>query len=84
MTPHRAEVARVVIDMIAQILPEIPPADIQPHRSLASLGATSIDRVEVALGAMEALGLVMRPSEFAGIATIDGLIDLLHARLALA
>ena len=78
----RAEVTRVVTEMIAQILPEIPQADIKPQQSLASLGATSIDRVEIALGAMETLGLVMRPAEFAGLNTIAALIDLLCARSA--
>lgn len=74
----RARVLAVVVDQIGLVLPDVPAAEIGPERSLVELGATSIDRVDVTLGAMEALGLVIPPSAFAGIGTIGGLVDVLH------
>ena len=79
-TPHHRAAASVMA-AIADILPDLLPKALQPDASLAELGATSIDRVEIALAAMEALGLVLRPAELAGVATIGALIARLEAHL---
>jgi acyl transferase domain-containing protein/thioesterase domain-containing protein/SAM-dependent methyltransferase/NAD(P)-dependent dehydrogenase (short-subunit alcohol dehydrogenase family) len=77
----RAHVARVVLDRVRLGLPEVPPAEIRPDRSMTELGATSIDRVEVTLAAMEALGADIPPRDLAGLTTIDALIDVLHRHI---
>jgi acyl carrier protein len=82
MSETHTRVVDAVMEAILSVLPDVPMEDLRPERSLVELGATSIDRVEVAMAAMEALGLVMRPAELAGIATIGALIERLEARLA--
>ncbi len=74
----RAHVARVVLEQVRQGLPEVPPAEIRPERSMTELGANSIDRVEVTLAAMALLGVDIPPRDLVGLATIDALIDVLH------
>ncbi len=74
----RAHVARVVLEQVRQGLPEVPPAEIRPERSMTELGANSIDRVEVTLAAMAVLGIDIPPRDLVGLATIDALIDVLH------
>ncbi len=74
----RAHVAQVVLERVRLGLPEVPPAEIRPERSMTELGANSIDRVEVTLAAMAALGIDIPPRDLVGLATIDALIDVLH------
>ena len=78
----REHVARVVLDQVRRGLPEVLSAEIRPERSMTELGATSIDRVEVTLAAMEALGADIPPRDLAGLPNIDALIDVLHRHLA--
>jgi NADPH:quinone reductase-like Zn-dependent oxidoreductase/3-oxoacyl-(acyl-carrier-protein) synthase/thioesterase domain-containing protein/acyl carrier protein/SAM-dependent methyltransferase len=80
-TCSREHVARVVLDQVRHGLPDVPPAEIRPERSMTELGATSIDRVEVTLAAMEALGADIPPRDLAGLANIDALIDVLHRHI---
>ncbi len=74
---EREHVVRTVTQLVREVLPEVPEADIGEECSLTELGATSMDRVEVTVGAMEALGLALPPEALAGIGTIGGLVDLL-------
>jgi len=74
----RAKVAEVVLGLVREILPDAPPELVAPERSMAELGATSIDRVEVATLAMESLGLKVPNSELASVSSIGDLIDVLH------
>lgn len=80
----RARVTEVVLALVREILPDAPPELVVPERSLSELGATSIDRVEVATLAMETLGLKVPNAELAGVASIGELIDVLHRHAAQA
>jgi acyl carrier protein len=77
----RVHVAQVVLDQVRRALPDVPPEQIRPDRSMTELGANSIDRVEVTLAAMTALGVEVRPRDLSGLSTIDALIDVLHQQM---
>jgi thioesterase domain-containing protein/acyl carrier protein len=77
----RNQVAAVVLEKVRSGLADVPPEEIVPERSMTDLGATSLDRVEVTLAAMEALGLDIPPRDLVGLANIDALIDVLHRHL---
>jgi acyl transferase domain-containing protein/thioesterase domain-containing protein/SAM-dependent methyltransferase len=74
---ERARVTALVVELVRRMLPDVPPGAVVPERSMSELGATSMDRVEVATLAMEALGIVVPNRELAGAGTIGGLIDIL-------
>ncbi len=71
----RDQVFRAVVEQVQAVLPDLPEAAITEQASLAELGASSIDRVEVSIGAMEALGLALPLTALAGIASIGELVD---------
>ncbi|WGF87503.1 SDR family NAD(P)-dependent oxidoreductase [Marinivivus vitaminiproducens] len=74
----RKPIEDVVIGLVRDILPDVPAEAVTVDRSMSELGATSIDRVEVATLAMETLGLAVPNRELAEVGTIDQLIDVLH------
>lgn len=74
----RARITEVVLGLVREILPDAPPELVVPERSMSELGATSIDRVEVATLAMESLGLRIPNRELASVSSIGDLIDVLH------
>jgi polyketide biosynthesis acyl carrier protein len=76
----REAVERVVREVIAVVLPSVPPEAIDGHKHLRDLGADSVDRVEIILMLLERLGLDEPMSIFSGVPNIDGLIALLHQR----
>ena len=78
---RRARVAAVVLDKVRRGLADVPEVAVTPDRSMTELGATSLDRVEIALAAMEELGLDIPPRDLTGLANIDGLIDTLHRHM---
>lgn len=71
-------VTEVVLALVRETLPDVPPALVVPARSMTELGATSIDRVDVATLAMESLGVRVPNEALAGVASIGDLIDLLR------
>ena len=71
----RDQVFRAVVEQVQAVLPDLPAAAITEQASLTELGASSIDRVEVSIGAMEALGLALPLTALAGIASIGELVD---------
>ena len=76
-----ARVRDVVIALVRETLPDVDPDLVTLDRTMTELGATSIDRVEVATLAMEALGLTVPNQELAGVGSIGALVDLLHRHL---
>ena len=68
----------VVVGLVRETLPEVDPDLVTLDRTMSELGATSIDRVEVATLAMETLSLTVPNQELAGVASIGELVDLLH------
>ncbi|HEX4954748.1 MAG TPA: phosphopantetheine-binding protein [Thermoanaerobaculia bacterium] len=76
----RAEVVRAVEAAIVAILPELSAGAIPHHRHLRELGADSVDRVEILLGALDRLGLDEPLARFSAVPDVASLIDLLWQR----
>ncbi len=75
------EVFRVVKGVIAEMLPDLDPADIEAAQSLTELGANSVDRTEVAVLSMEQLDISVPLVELAKVKNLEQLVDFLHAKL---
>ena len=65
----------VVKSKVVEVLEGIDPARITPSTSLVDLGANSIDRVEVAISSMEALGLAVPVTQLHGVKDLMGLVQ---------
>lgn len=78
----KAEILEVVKKTILEVLPDLDPQEITPQRSLAELGANSVDRMEVLTMAMESLGVSVPLLDFAKAGNIDGIADVLCAGAA--
>lgn len=75
------EVFELVKKKILDVLFDLPQESIDRSKSLKDLGANSLDRSEIAMASMEALGLKFPLRELAGVKTIDLLVNLLHEKL---
>jgi acyl carrier protein len=75
-------VTDIVLALVRETLPDVPADLVVPARSMTELGATSIDRVDVATLAMESLGVRVPNEALAGVASIGDLIDLLRQHVA--
>jgi acyl carrier protein len=77
---EREAVFDALVRMIQEVMPGTEEAAIRHATTLAELDATSIDRAEIAVGTMEAIGLTLPPAAFLGVGTIAELVDLLWSR----
>ena len=75
------EIFDLVKRHIANVLLDVDVAAITPERSLTELGANSVDRVEISMGALEELGLDIPRVELNGVRNIGGLVSVLHRHL---
>jgi polyketide biosynthesis acyl carrier protein len=71
-----------LLAQIRDVVPELGGHDFARGESMADLGVNSIERSEVLLLTLDALGLKLPPREFHGARNIGELSDLLHAKLA--
>ncbi|MEU3838574.1 acyl carrier protein [Streptomyces sp. NPDC028635] len=76
-TDIRQETARLVREVVTEILPGVDPALIGGHRHLKDLGADSVDRVEIIAALMDRTGVDAPMSAFSDLPDIDSLIDFL-------
>lgn len=75
----RAEVQRILYEVIIDILPGLELDEIDPSQHLKDLGADSVDRVEIITMAIERLGLSKPASAFSTARDIGSLLDGLAA-----
>ncbi|MDA3627074.1 phosphopantetheine-binding protein [Saccharopolyspora oryzae] len=75
----REEVFAVVRANILSVRPDIDPAEIGEDRSMTDLGCDSLDRMDVVVGSLDAMGLELNSETFAGVHDIGGLVDVLLA-----
>jgi polyketide biosynthesis acyl carrier protein len=73
----RADVARLVQETVVAILPQVPPGQITGDKHLKDLGADSVDRVEIIMALIDALGIQEPMARFSTVPDIDALVDLL-------
>lgn len=81
MTTTKEEIFELLKSNLLDIVPEIDPDQVQPEASMKDLGANSIDRVDVILQTIEALGLKFPLHELGELKNLQALVDNLHGRL---
>ncbi len=74
----REMIFQVVKAKVIEVLVDVNPDLITPEVSLTELGANSVDRVEVSMGALEELGLQIPRVELHGVSNLQGLVDVLY------
>ena len=74
------EVFELVIKHTCQVLPELEGRTFYPTDQLKELGANSLDRVEIIMMTMEALGLKFDLVELGHVQNIGGLAEAFHAK----
>lgn len=76
----RDAIERIVREVVAAVLPSVPPDAVTGNRHLRDLGADSVDRVEIILMLLERLHLDEPMSTFSAVPNIDALVAVLHER----
>ena len=82
MTPH--QILGLIQNCARQVLPALGQHQLEPHESLADLGATSMDRVEIVIMVLEELALDIPRVETFGPKNVGELAALLHEKLRAA
>ncbi|BFK27159.1 MAG: phosphopantetheine-binding protein [Enterococcus faecium] len=73
----KAEIFTVVIKEIKEVLFYLEDTDITGSDSLMEFGANSIDRVDIIMSSMEALGVQCDMMEFKNCNDINSIVDIL-------
>lgn len=76
------DIFAIVKKNLLDVRPLLDPKEITADRSMAELGANSVDRMEVITLTLEDLGLRIPLMSFAGVRNLKGLIETLHSHLA--
>ncbi|MCS1412245.1 MAG: Polyketide biosynthesis acyl-carrier-protein AcpK [Verrucomicrobia subdivision 3 bacterium] len=82
MRDRREEIFGVIKQNVLEVLVDLDPKEVTLDKSLVELGANSVDRVEVAMYSMEALGLKLSRVELHGVEDLQGLVDVFYEHLA--
>lgn len=77
MMVSKAEIFTVVIKEIKEVLFYLEDTDITGSDSLMEFGANSIDRVDIIMSSMEALGAQCDMMEFKNCNDINSIVDIL-------
>jgi polyketide biosynthesis acyl carrier protein len=72
----------VIVEKVRLVVPELQQADIGPSAVLSDLGLDSVERHEVVILTIEAIGLDLPLVQLHGPRNIGELATLLHAKLA--
>jgi len=73
---NRQRILEVVIKHLKQNVDGLDDVEIDPSRSMADFGASSLDIVEVVSASIRELRIKVSRTEMAGLKNIDGLVDL--------
>ena len=76
----KEDVWLVIKESVGEILPDLDQELLRPEISLKDLGANSIDRMDIIVGAMESLDIRIPMLEFGAAKNIGGLVDLLYTK----
>ncbi len=77
----KEEIFQVILSNIFDVLYELEGTDIKITDSLKSLGANSIDRVDIIMASMESLGVKCDMIEFKDAKNIDEIASILQSKL---
>lgn len=72
---HSVRVRRTLLQVLAEIMPDLPPGEIADHRTLKDLGADSVDRVEIITALTQRLGRDEPLSDLAGAPNLGALVE---------
>jgi polyketide biosynthesis acyl carrier protein len=75
----RDDVLRLVRARAAAVLPDADLDRIDPDASLADLGASSLDRMDIVVASQEELGISVPAEAFAEVRNLGQLVEVLHA-----
>jgi len=76
---NRDHVKAVVVKHLVQAIDTLDAGSVDTSVSMKTLGANSLDIVEVVSASMRELKIKVPRSELAKLANVDQLVDLLHA-----
>lgn len=76
----RDSILALVIGQIRDVVPDLADRPITGDDAMADLGVDSIERSEIVMNAMEALGLDLPMVQLHGPRNLGELADLLHAK----
>jgi polyketide biosynthesis acyl carrier protein len=75
----KEEIKNIIADAFEKIVDELTE-ELDTNKSLKDYGANSIDRADIAIDAMEAVGCKIPLVDLGKVSNISGLIDLLYER----
>ncbi|HEY0791887.1 MAG TPA: phosphopantetheine-binding protein [Chthoniobacterales bacterium] len=78
MRLDKEAIFKVVKANVLKVLPDLAPDEVKAERSLADLGANSVDRVEVVMYSLEDLELNVPTARLHGLQNLAELVDLLY------
>lgn len=78
----RDSILAVIIRQIREVVPELEDQSISGVDAMADLGVNSVERSEIVMSTLEAIGLDLPMVQTHGPRNIGELADLLHAKLA--
>ena len=83
MTTDRATLVQTVLTLLRAIAPELEPEALAPARPLRQqVDLDSMDWLNFLVSLHERLGVTIPESDYAGLVSLDNVVDYLQARLA--
>lgn len=83
MTYDRLMLSTLVLAVLRSIAPEVEPGSIEPGRPLRQqVDLDSMDWLNFLVGLHERLGVNIPEADYAGLVTLDNVLDYLQAKLA--
>lgn len=83
MTTDRATLVQTVLTLLRAIAPELEPEALVPARPLRQqVDLDSMDWLNFLVSLHERLGVTIPESDYAGLVSLDNVVDYLQARLA--
>lgn len=76
----RDTILAVIVGQIREVVPELADRPIAEAESMAELGLDSIERSEIIMNTLEAIGLDLPMVQLHGPKNLGELADLLHAK----
>jgi polyketide biosynthesis acyl carrier protein len=75
----RDDIFTVVRRNVLAVLNDLDEADVQPQVTMRALGANSLDRIDIVVGAADELGIELSARDMTDVAGIAGLVDAFYA-----
>ncbi|MDO8449673.1 MAG: acyl carrier protein [Rhodoferax sp.] len=83
MKPDRQTLVETVVTLLRSIAPEVEPDTLEPERPLRQqVDLDSMDWLNFLVSLHERFGVNIPEADYAGLVTLDNVVDYLQARLA--